>query len=148
MKPNIAGDYRSDENTVHIERAGQRNWQTAYASGDDSTWQRLPAFTRDYTLDLPHDCIGTAQFDGKQLVGYFQPRALGRLLNGVVLLDAFANGPLLTGQFTATLREDGNFDVVIEQFDGRSGGSKRKPGKGPNMFEPEMEHIETTWVRQ
>ena len=152
MKPNIAGDYRSGENSVHIAHSGHNAWQTTYSSGHNSRRQRLPAFAHNYMLDLPHGCIGTAQFDDQRLVGFFQPGTLTRAftpgLNGFTPLDPFSNGPLLFAQFTATLREDGNFDVTIEQFDGRSSGRKHKPGRGPLMFEPEMERIETMWVRQ
>jgi hypothetical protein len=152
MRPSIEGDYTSGNEAVRIERARQKNWQTAYSSGDDAAWQRLPVFTREYVISLPHNCIGIAQFDGKCLVGYFQPSivANGRWENGILVALPYTGGPMLCGQFTATLRDDGNFDVVIAQFDGRDPGKPSKPTHGPTpfMFEPETERVEAVWVRQ
>ena len=152
MQPKIEGHYKSGDDAVQIRRARQTNWQTAYSAGD-SKWQQLPVFTQEYIVDLPHECIGIAQFDGKQLRGHFHPKALAQLLNGIVRIENLPDGPLLSGQFIATLREDDNFYVVIEQFDGRNDPGTSKPpkpmpGEPPSMFEPEMEHIETVWVRQ
>jgi len=146
MKPTIAGEYLWGEEAVRIERAGQRTWQTTYSATSDSTWERLPIFRREYLVELPHDCSGIAQFDGKQLAGFFQSGTLPLALfkNSLIIAKPYAGGPLLFGKFIAVLRDDGNFDVVIEQYDGNSGPSKPKR----ILFEPELERTETVWVKQ
>ncbi len=149
MKPNIEGEYLWGEDIVRIARTPDSNWKTVYSA--TGTAPRLPAFSREYLLELPHDSVGIGQFGGTQLVGYFQPRivAQGRWEGGILIAQPYTGGLLISGQFVATLREDGGFDVVIEQFDGRDFGRPSLPKSSSPFFtfHPEMERIETVWVR-
>jgi hypothetical protein len=148
MRPQIEGEYASDQGVVRI--AHNRNaYRTIYSR--TGSVPNLPAFSSEYRIEIGDELIGRAQFGEGRLAGEFRSAALGDPAwnNGVMSFpNASLKTPPIFGFFNATLREDGSFDVVIEQWGGSLGAARPKREIGFNTFEPETERIETTWVRR
>lgn len=146
----IEGMYRWGEDIVRIERAPADEWQTLYSSGAESGAQRLRMFTQLYHVHLPHECTGICLFDGNTLDGGYASKWLLDAMAGnapIRLSVAQAKqeqGKLRQGKITATLRPDGNFDVVIVS------DLLPPPNTRPidlKTFKPDHERTEANWVR-
>jgi hypothetical protein len=149
----ITGTYASDGvfgKTVSIIRA-EGLWRTDYGEAPC-----IPAFTQEYAIDFGAGVVGQGHFDGTVLRGSFHPKSFANyLVNGVLIPLRTTSFPFLMGEFEATSRDDGNFDVVIKLWDGKL------PGKGDSrsqltqtgstpragVLEPNYEIVKDVWRR-
>lgn len=118
----IPGTYQSDgvfDKTVRVIRA-EGLWKTDYGAAP-----RIPAFTQEYAIDFGAGIVGQGHFDGAVLRGSFHPKSLANyMINGTPVQIRTTTSVFWMGEFEATPRDDGNFDVVIKRWDGTL------PGKG------------------
>ncbi len=149
----ITGTYEADGifgKTVRIIRA-EGLWRTDYGEAP-----RIPAFTQEYAIDFGASIVGQGHFDGAVLRGSFHPKSFANyLVNGVPVLIRTTSPLFWMGEFEATPRDDGSFDVVIKRWDGKL------PGKGASrsqltqtgstskfgVIEPNYEIVKDVWRR-
>jgi hypothetical protein len=141
MSVKIEGVYQttSDENgVVYISRLSVTSNRTLYSR--TGTLPNIPALTQEYRVEMKNTWEGLAVFDGRRLLGQFQPKNFPPQS-----LEELRSQPMLFGQFEAHLRADGSFAVVIEQWDGNR--SWRGDDSGQlEMTEPELMRVEAEWV--
>lgn len=96
--------------------------------------------------------MGIAHFDGVVLRGSFHPKMLDRLVNGTPVAMRSLRTDFWIGEFEATRRDDGNFDVVIKRWDGKWRGDKPAPNlwmtpsnSASLTVEPEFEQVKDHW---
>lgn len=146
MGKKIEGVYQArDERdgVVYITRLTAAAYRTLYSS--TGSLPNIAALTQEYRVELEDVWEGLAVFDGRRLLGRFQPKNFPPRSESD--LEALRAHPLLFGQFEARLRADGSFAVVIEQYDGQSSlFGQISDADAADSDEMEYERIETQWV--
>lgn len=145
----ITGTYQSDGvfgKTVRITRT-EHTWKSEFGSSP-----RIPAFTESYAIDFGAGLMGMGHFDGMVLRGSFHPKMLDRLVNGAPMTMRSSRTDFWVGEFVATRRDDGSFDVVIKRWDGKWRGDKPAPrvassitGSTNSMPAPEYQEVIDQW---